>query len=76
MKDNLYTQVKLIDEAGNTEIAWVPSDIAILEKWVSFPKEGSDVRYRVADVYPGSLRWGQVNERGQDYKKTREASDV
>lgn len=72
MRNELYQQVKLVRDDGWSEVAWIQQKLAILGQSVKFDEEV----FRVEDVYPGALPWSVVNERGQDYKKTRNASDI
>lgn len=72
MADELYLQTKLVREDGWSEVAWIQKKLAIKGQSVKF----DDEVFRVDEVYPGALPWSVVNERGQDYKKTRSASDI
>jgi len=60
-----------------TLTAWIPEEFAIKDKRLAFEEgnffEDGWVVIGVSDI---SKSWIDVNERSQDYKKTRQASDI
>ena len=56
---------------------WIPSIHAKVGKplIIDDPISGSE-RWVVEEVYSKELPYEYINERSQDYKKTREASDI
>lgn len=77
MNDDMYRQCELKNtKTGGQHVAWIKAKLAVKGNTVSFTDEPDDDRFAVLDVFPGSLPWEKVNDRGQDYKRTRKASDI
>lgn len=57
--------------------AFIPSEFAKVGKIVKIKKgEKWDDGWKVTDVYETEFDEDYVNERSQDYKRTRKASDI
>jgi hypothetical protein len=72
----MHIQCKL--RRGNTvQTTWIPSKIAVVGNIVNLKEaDGSwDDGWEVLETYTG-LEWAVLNERSQDYKRTRKASDI
>jgi hypothetical protein len=71
---NLYVQCKL-SRNGSFDVSWIQKHLAVVGNVVEF--KGEDGLWEVVEAYTNVvLPWEELNERGQDYKKTREASDI
>lgn len=57
---------------------WIPSKFAIQGKLLLIDDDitGRQEEWTVDEVYGPELPYSYVNDRSQDYKKTREASDI
>lgn len=72
-----YKQCVLIQETPTgvlTQTAWIPSELAVVNKKVILKNDPKF--WMVAFVGNKEVEWCEVNERGQDYKKQRKASDI
>lgn len=57
--------------------AWIPSAFAVKSKKIEIDDpNGGRERWIVEEVFGATLPYNEVNERSQDYKRTREASDI
>lgn len=61
-----------------TKTFWIPSKFAIQGKLLLIDDDmtGRQEEWTVDEVYCPELPYSYINERSQDYKKTREASDI
>jgi hypothetical protein len=59
------------------QVTWIPSKIAVPGNVVNLKEaDGSwDEGWEVIETFTG-LEWAVLNERSQDYKKTRKFSDL
>jgi len=57
--------------------AWIPSAFAKIDKKIIIddPTGGKET-WLVEKVYGGPVSYDEVNERSQDFKNTRKASDI
>ena len=57
---------------------WLPEKFAVNGKVLIIDNDmtGCKETWTVTEVYSKSLPYSYLNERSQDYKKTREASDI
>lgn len=70
-----YVQCRLRNkETQGRHVAWIEESLANKGNTVSFKDE--DGFFEVYEVYPGTRKWETINERSQDYKHTRKASDI
>ena len=80
MSKNDFTmkQCHLIYTDGTQATMWVPENIAI--KGANLKLQDNDTKEwmmaNVLEVYASVQTWKVINERSQDYKKTRKASDI
>lgn len=60
-----------------TKVAWIPVKFAVMDKKliIDDPNGGREF-WTVEAVYGKPISYEEVNERSQDYKRTREASDI
>ncbi len=75
--DQLYKQCTLKDKATNgLHVAWIKNELAVVGSTVSFKDE--DGNFFIVEKINGetTLPWSEINDRSQDYKRTREASDI
>lgn len=73
--EELYTQCLLTNtKTLYSQIAWIQSSIAKKNKVITLKDE--EGYFLVEETYPPQLDWKTLNERGQDYKRTRNASDI
>lgn len=70
---NTMTQCRMQKVDGSLYTAYIPSKFAIEGKMIDIDDVATGMK--VVNVYH-SLPYDVVNERGQDYKKTRQASDI
>lgn len=70
---NMMTQCRMEKADGSYYTAYIPDRFATKGRVIDIDDVASGMR--VVDVYH-SLPYDVVNERGQDYKKTRLASDI
>lgn len=80
MSETMYKQCELTRQipAGLVrEVAWIPSRYAIAGKSLQI-KNGQqwEDNWRVENVTEPELPGSLLNERSQDYKNQREASDI
>ena len=56
---------------------WIPSKFAVKNKklYIDDPNGGREF-WVVEEVYGKPVPYEEVNDRSQDYKRTREASDI
>jgi hypothetical protein len=73
MKHDLYAQCRL-SQNGSTQVAWIQKKLAAKGKTISL--KDVDGLWLVEEVFEPTLPWEVINERSQDYKRTREASDI
>lgn len=74
MKQQMYIQCKLV-KGLSTHVAWIRKELAIEGQSATFKDE--DGVWRITEAYSNvELPWEEINERGQDFKHTREASDI
>lgn len=73
---DLYVQCRLRRvDTDSQDVAWIQRELAVEGKTAEFRDE--DGVWLVERAYTEVvLPWEEINTRGQDYKKTREASDV
>ena len=76
-----YHQCKMekrVKDVCSVQTAWIPKTFAKIGKYVKL-RDDKDVwedGWMVVEVGNVSASWDVVNERGQDYKKQRQASDI
>lgn len=72
-----HTQCKL-SKNGFTYHAWIPTDLAKVGNLVSLKEDKGDewLKNWVVDATFTTMDSKTVQERSQDYKKTRKASDI
>lgn len=70
---NMMTQCRMAKADGSHYTAYIPSEFAVMGRVLDIDDVATGMR--VVDVYH-SLPYSVVNERSQDYKKTRQASDI
>lgn len=70
---NTMTQCRMEKTDGSFYTAYIPSRFAVAGKIIDIDDVAAGMK--VVDVYH-SLPYEVVNERSQDYKKTRQASDI
>jgi hypothetical protein len=75
--DNNCKQCKL-SVGLTTKVSWLPSKFAIKGKVILIDDAvtGDQDTWTVDEVYGPELPYSYVNERSQDYKRTRRASDI
>jgi len=78
MNDTTYKQCTLRNTKTDAKhVAWIESDLAIKGNTASFKDEPDDDVFVVEEVRSDVTKtWSELNERGQDYKRTRNASDI
>lgn len=76
MPKDMYRQCHLI-RGNEHQTSWIPSEIANVNQTVKLKEDDGtwDEGWQVTAVF-NELPYEVVRERGQDYKKTRKASDV
>lgn len=71
---NLYIQCRL-SKGKEKQVAWVQKHLAIEGQHVELKDE--DGIWLVDTAYSNVvLPWEEINDRGQNYKRTRDASDI
>jgi hypothetical protein len=73
MKSEMMTQCLMTNEVGFRYVAYIPSKFAEVGKIIDIDDVAEGLT--VEAVYH-SMPYHVVNERSQDYKKTRQASDI
>lgn len=75
--DYLCSQCRL-SYGWTTKTVWLPTKFAIKGKLLLIDDDmtGNQEEWTVDEVYTPKLPYSYVNDRSQDYKKTREASDI
>jgi len=63
----------LLNRNGLRTVSWIPEKFAIVGKFLKLKEENG---WQVEEVYDPAMAYEDVNERSQDYKKTRIASDI
>lgn len=59
------------------QTAWIPSIFAIPNKLIAIVDDiGREEEWTIEEVYGKPVSYKEVNDRSQDYKRTREASDI
>ena len=59
------------------QTVWLPSIFAVKGKTVAIVDDhGGEVNWKVEEVYGRPVAYKEVNERSQDYKRTRKESDI
>lgn len=78
MNDTLYKQCTLRNKKTDAKhVAWIEADIAFEGTTVSFKDEPINDFFIVDEIRSHITKpWSELNERGQDYKRTRSASDI
>ena len=57
--------------------AWIPVEFAVENKSIIIDEEGGGREFWIVEaVYGKPVSYEEVNERSQDYKRTRKASDI
>ena len=69
-----YVQCRLQDANDRQQVAWIEERGAKIGHRVTLKED--DTTWEVISASPFSLPYDVVNERSQDYKRTRKASDV
>lgn len=72
-------QVQLIDDqSGSILVSWIDASEAIVGNSVTLKlDDGTESPFmRIDEVYDPKMPADAVNERSQDYKRTRRASDI
>jgi len=71
-----HSQVKM-SKGTLTQVSWIPADYATKGRLLKLRERGGewDNGWIVEDVY-ATLNTDTVMKRSQDYKNTREASDI
>lgn len=74
---NFYLQCTLVRNEVH-QVSWIPKEIAIKDAVIDLKEDdGSfDRGWTVTTVGTVQRDYAEVNDRGQDYKRTRGASDV
>ncbi len=77
MSNKVTMRQCVLQNGVRTLTAWIPEEFAIKGKLLAF-KEGKffENGWVVVGVSDISKSWISVNERSQDYKKQRGASDI
>ena len=68
-------QCRLSDGICET-IAWIPEKFSIKNKIIRIESDKINGNWKVIDVGERRKTFTEVNERSQDYKRTRLASDI
>ena len=69
-------QCKLVNGSMH-KTTWIPSKFAVKGKSVVIDDpNGPREQWMIEEVFNTILPYSEVNERSQDYKRTREASDI
>jgi hypothetical protein len=72
-------QVRLVDDQlGSTLVSWIDANHAVVDKFVTLKLDDDTETpfMRIDEVYEPKMPAEVVNERSQDYKRTRKASDI
>lgn len=74
--DYTCQQCRLVNGSMH-KTAWIPTKFAVKDKKIEIDDPNGGREYWVVeDVYGAPVPYYEVNERSQDYKHTREASDI
>ena len=74
---NYTCQQCLLVNGSMHKTVWIPSKFAVKNKklYIDDPNGGREF-WVVEEVFNRIVSYSEVNERSQDYKHTREASDI
>lgn len=75
--DYQMVQVKLYNE-GWHDVSWIPEKFAVLNKSLEIYNSTNKKwePWKVVEIWSNPFPYRYIRERGQDYKKTRETSDI